>query len=190
MPNIAKEFNEKFSSNIVQLFGSTETGGISYKYNDEILWTPLEKVETFVNTNNELNIKSPFVSKLLFEKEFKQTNSQIQTFDYVEFEDKRFKLVGRSSQILKVAGKRYSTVQIEHILEEIEDIRKAVVFVSSTKDALRGESLDITLESNKEFLAKDIKQILKQELSNIKFSINLKIVDKIKTTAIGKKIAI
>ena len=190
MPNIAKEFNEKFSSNIVQLFGSTETGGISYKYNDESLWTPLEKVETFVNELNELKVKSPFVSNILFEKEFKTTNSEIQTFDYVEFEDSKFKLVGRSSQILKVAGKRYSTIQIEHILEDIKDIRKAVVFVSSNKDALRGESLEITIESDKDFLVKDIKQILKKELSNIKFSITLKIVDKIKTTAIGKKIVI
>jgi len=190
MPNIAKEFNEKFSSNIVQLFGSTETGGISYKYNDESLWTPLEKVETFVNELNELKVKSPFVSNILFEKEFKTTNSEIQTFDYVEFEDSKFKLIGRSSQILKVAGKRYSTIQIEHILEDIKDIRKAVVFVSSNKDALRGESLEITIESDKDFLVKDIKQILKKELSNIKFSITLKIVDKIKTTAIGKKIVI
>ncbi|MAD41089.1 MAG: aconitate hydratase [Arcobacter sp.] len=190
MPNIAKEFNEKFSSNIIQLFGSTETGGISYKYNDESLWTPLEKVETFVNELNELKVKSPFISNILFEKTFKTTNSEIQTFDYVEFEDSRFKLVGRSSQILKVAGKRYSTIQIEHILEDIKDIRKAVVFVNSNKDALRGESLEITIESDKEFLVKDIKQILKKELSNIKFSITLKIVDKIKTTAIGKKIAI
>ncbi len=189
-PNIAKEFNEKFSSNIIQLFGSTETGGISYKYNDESLWTPLEKVETFVNELNELKVKSPFISNILFEKTFKTTNSEIQTFDYVEFEDSRFKLVGRSSQILKVAGKRYSTIQIEHILEDIKDIRKAVVFVNSNKDALRGESLEITIESDKEFLVKDIKQILKKELSNIKFSITLKIVDKIKTTAIGKKIAI
>lgn len=190
MPNIAKEFNEKFSSNIVQLFGSTETGGISYKYNDESLWTPLEKVETFVNELNELKVKSPFVSNILFEKEFKTTNSEIQTFDYVEFEDSKFKLVGRSSQILKVAGKRYSTIQIEHILEDIKDIRKAVVFVSSNKDALRGESLEITIESDKDFLVKDIKQILKKELSNIKFSITLKIVDKIKTTSIGKKTVI
>ncbi|MEZ4692580.1 MAG: hypothetical protein R2837_00835 [Aliarcobacter sp.] len=33
----AKEFNEKFSSNILQIFGSTETGGIAYKYNDETI---------------------------------------------------------------------------------------------------------------------------------------------------------
>lgn len=189
-PHIAKEFNEKYNCNIMQLFGSTETGGISYKYNDEALWTPLQKVQTLINEDNELKVISPFVSKELFETQFKQTNGQIQTFDYVELEENKFRLIGRSSQILKVAGKRYSTIQIENILEKIEGIEKAVVFVSSNKDELRGESLDITLESKEEFLVKDIKKILKEELSNIKFSINLKIVDKIKTTAVGKKIAV
>ena len=186
----AKEFNEKFSSNILQIFGSTETGGIAYKYNDETLWTPLEKVTTTLNENNELKVQSPFISNIIFEKEFKQTNQEIQTFDYVEFEEDKFKLIGRSSQILKIAGKRYSTIQIENILEQIEEIEKAVVFVNSSKDTLKDEILDITIESKKEFLSKDIKKILQAQLSNIKFSINLKIVDKIKTSAVGKKLAI
>lgn len=186
----AKEFNKKFSSNILQIFGSTETGGIAYKYNDETLWTPLEKVTTTLNENNELKVQSPFISNIIFEKEFKQTNQEIQTFDYVEFEEDKFKLIGRSSQILKIAGKRYSTIQIENILEQIEGIQKAVVFVNSSKDTLKDEILDITIESEKEFLSKDIKKILQAQLSNIKFSINLKIVDKIKTSAVGKKLAI
>ena len=186
----AKEFNNKFSSNILQIFGSTETGGIAYKFNDESLWTPTKNVITTVNSKNELKVKSPFISNLIYEKEFKKTNQEMQTFDYVEFEEDKFKLVGRSNQILKVAGKRYSTIQIENILEKIDGIEKAMVFVNSSNNTLKDEILDITIESKKEFLAKDIKSILKSELSNIKFSINLKIVDKIKTSAVGKKLAI
>ena len=60
----AKEFKDKFSTNIIQIFGSTETGGIAYKFNDETLWTPLEKVITTTNENNELKVKSPFISNL------------------------------------------------------------------------------------------------------------------------------
>ncbi|WP_419777331.1 AMP-binding protein [Malaciobacter marinus] len=190
-PNDAKEFNEKFSTDILQIFGSTETGGIAYKFNDDLLWTTTPKVITSTNEKNELKVKSPFISNLIYEKEFKITNHQIQTFDYVEFYENRFKLIGRSSQILKIAGKRYSTIQIENILEEIDGIKKAVVFVNSNeKNSLKDEVLDITIESKQEFLAKDIRKILQNELSNIKFSINLKIVDKIKTSVVGKKLAI
>ena len=186
--DIAKEFNQKFNANILQLFGSTETGGIAYKYNDETLWNPFKKVQTSVNAHNELKIKSPFISDILYENGFKQTKSELQTFDYVQMVNNKFSLLGRSSQILKVAGKRYSTVQIENILENHKDINKAVVVVNTQQEKLRGESLNITIESKKEFLVKEIQKILKNELSNIKFSIKLTIVDSIKTTAIGKKI--
>lgn len=189
-PEDAKEFNNKFSTNIIQIFGSTETGGIAYKIDDESLWTPTKKVNTSINDKNELLVHSPFISNEIYEKEFKTTNNKIQTFDYVEFTDNKFKLVGRSSQILKIAGKRYSTIQIENILEKVEGIDKALVIVACDKNSLKDEILNITLESKKDFLVSDIKKILKKELSNLKFNINLKIVDKIKISAVGKKLAI
>lgn len=187
-PDVAQEFNTKFNTDIMQLFGSTETGGIAYKYNDEVLWTPLEDVNLSCNENGELHVSSPFVSKVLYEDGFKETNGEIQTFDYVEFHGNKFQLVGRSSQIIKLAGKRYSTVQIEQILEKQANINKAVVYVETNQKSLRGEVLNITLETNSVFSSKEIKQIIKNELSNLKFSIKLQCVDTIKTTAIGKKI--
>jgi acyl-coenzyme A synthetase/AMP-(fatty) acid ligase len=186
----AKTFNQKFSCNVLQIFGSTETGGIAYKKDTQILWTPLKKVLASTNENNELKINSPFVSNTIFEQTLKKTDQTIQTFDYVEFHEHQFKLIGRSSQILKVAGKRYSTVHIEHILENIKGIEKALVFVNRSEDTLKDEILDITIQSKKAFLVKDIRNILQKELSNIKFSINLKIVDTILVSSMGKKLNI
>lgn len=189
-PDIAKEFNQNFNTNIIQLFGSTETGGIAYKYNNEELWTPLNLVSISQNSQGELKVTSPFVSNILFEDKFTTTHGSIQTFDYIEKDGEKFKLIGRSSQIIKMAGKRYSTIQIENILENEATIEKAIVYVTTNKDALRGEELNITLQSKKQITAKDIKKILKQQLENIRFSINLKIVDEIKTTSVGKKMLI
>ena len=186
----AKEFNEKFNTNVIQIFGSTETGGIAYKLNDEVLWTPMPKVEIETNDKNELKVISPFVSTTIYENSFKNINGIMQTFDYIEKENEKFRLIGRSSQILKIAGKRYSTIQIENILEEEEGIKKALVFVSSDNNSLRGEVLDITLESSKEFTTREIKKILQNKLSNLKFSLSLKHVDKIPTSSVGKKLKI
>ncbi|MGB6328687.1 MAG: aconitate hydratase, partial [Halarcobacter sp.] len=192
-PKEAKEFNQKFSCSIMQLFGSTETGGIAYKFDDEVLWTALHNVSILTNENNELKVKSPFVSKYIYENEFKDTKEEIQTFDFIEKiekEDDKFKLIGRSSQILKIAGKRYSTIQIENILEEQEHIEKALVYVKNDKESLRGEILDITLETKKDFKAKEIKKILQNSLSNLKFSMDLKCIDKIPTSSVGKKLRV
>ncbi len=189
-PNIAKEFHENFSTDVIQIFGSTETGGIAYKYNDDEKWTPIHQVEISQNQEGELKVKSPFISNILYEDKFKVTNHEIQTFDFVEIEENQFKLVGRSSQIIKLAGKRYSTIQIENILEAQPNIEKAVVFVTTNKDALRGEELNITLQTKENILVKDIKSLLKKQLSNMRFTINLKLVDEIKTTLVGKKMLI
>jgi len=183
-------FNAKYNTDIIQIFGSTETGGIAYKVNKDDLWKPFEGVSLSVNTEEELSVKSPFVSSVLYREGFIQTNDKIQTFDYVELEQAGFKLLGRSSKIFKLAGKRYSTVQIENILEDIDGINKALVFVVLAKDSLRGEYIDITLESAKSFSVKEIKKILQDNLSNLKFSIKLSIVNEIPVNQIGKKLRI
>ena len=186
----AKRFNEKFQVDVMQIFGSTETGGIAYKLNNQRLWKTFDRVETSTNNEGELHVSSPFVSDILYENEFKEINGAIQTFDYVEEEKEGFRLVGRSSKIFKLAGKRYSTVQIENILENIEGIKKALVFVELSKEALRGEYLDITIESELAFTVKEIKTLLRKELSNLKFSMELKVVAKIPTNLVGKKLRI
>jgi len=183
-------FHNKFNTNILQIFGSTETGGIAYKLNQEALWTPFEKVIISTNNNEELHVQSPFVSNTLYENGFKQINGQIQTFDYIEKEAIKFRLIGRSSKIFKIAGKRYSTVQIETILEDFEEIVQALVFVKLSTDSLRGEYLDITLESTREFTVKEIKSILRKKLSNLKFSMEVKRVASIPTNLVGKKLKV
>ncbi|NOR55888.1 MAG: AMP-binding protein [Sulfurovum sp.] len=183
-------FRDKYSADIMQIFGSTETGGIAYKFNDERLWKPFEGVKLSTNAANELKVQSPFISTRLYENGFKQTHGEIQTFDYVELEEEGFKLIGRSSKIFKIAGKRYSTIQIEHILETVKGIEKALVFTELGKDVLRGEYLDITIESKEIYTVKEIKKLLQKELSNLKFVIKLHIVDKIPTNQVGKKLRI
>lgn len=183
-------FSQKFKTDIIQIFGSTETGGIAYKINDEALWKPFEHVQASASINNELKVKSPFVSLTLYENGLKQTNGEIQTCDYIEQELSGFKLVGRSSKIFKLAGKRYSTIQVENILEKVDGINKALVFVELDNSSLRGEYLDITLETNKIFSANEIKKILQDSLSNLKFSIKLNIVNEIPINQIGKKLRI
>jgi len=184
----AEQFIDRYDTHLIQLFGSTETGGIAYKIDLEGLWTPLDSVEVASNEKSELLVASPFVSRVLYEGEFRYLDGMFETFDYVELKKERFKLLGRSSKILKIAGKRYSTIQIETVLEETAGISKAVVYVVNDSKSIRGESLNITLESNQNFTVNEIKKIIQNSFSNLKFSINLTIVDKIATTELGKKI--
>lgn len=186
----AKEFVDRFDTRVLQIYGSTETGGIAYKEQDALSWKPMPGVDISTNEEMLLNVRSPFVSGYLWDGGVIESGDQIQTFDYIERDGEYFKLIGRSSQIFKIAGKRYSTVQIENILEEMEGVNKALAVIESKKDDLKGEKLQIYLESKKDFSVQEIKSVLQKQLSNIKFAIELKIVETIPTSATGKKLKI
>lgn len=61
---------------------------------------------------------------------------------------------------------------------------------NSKENLLKDEVLEIVLETKTPYTPKEIKQILKEHLSNLKFSIELKIVDAIPVSSVGKKLKI
>lgn len=184
----AREFIEKFNTNLIQIFGSTETGSIAYKKQDAELWKPFRGVEISLDTQGLLGIKSPYVSSLLLQNnELKATLGEIQSFDYATIKNGMFRLVGRDIHIIKVAGKRYSTLQIEEILEQLDGVKKVFVYVEHKKNELKDEVLKIFLEGSRVFLPKEIKAVLKQNFASINIPLELIMVEKIPMTAMGKK---
>lgn len=186
-PQIAQEFTDTFNTTLIQLFGSTEAGSIAFKKQGDTFWTPFHGVETALNTEGLLQIKSPFVSKVLWQEELISTNGTIQSFDYALIEKGRFQLIGRSNNIVKIAGKRYSTGEIEEILEAMDGIEKALVHVKHNSIELKDEILLIFIEATRSITIKELKSAIKQKLGKINLPIELKVVDKITTTLMGKK---
>lgn len=184
---IAKEFISKFNTNLIQLFGSTECGSIAYKKQAETAWRPFEGVNVSLNENGLLRIQSPFISPILWNKEFMQTDSMIQTFDYANIHEETFELIGRNSHILKVAGKRYSTQQIEELLESMPDVKRALVHIKCDNTALKDEIISIFLETSSVISTKMIQMLLKKHLGKINLPMELHLVEKIPLSAMGKK---
>jgi len=184
---IAKEFTDTFKTTLIQLFGSTETGSIAFKKQDDTFWTPFGGVKISLNTEGLLHVSSPFISKTLWQEGFTQTGGAIQSFDYAVVENGKFQLIGRSSNIVKIAGKRYATSQIEEILEAMEGVEKALVHVKHKNTELKDEVLLVFLEVTQPMSIKEIKRTIKQKLGKINLPLELSVVDKISTTLMGKK---
>ncbi len=144
----AERFEDKFSTNLLQLFGSTETGGIAYKFGRTAKWSTLEHVEISTN-DDKLSVTSPFVSAFLLNKKIVKLHQPYATEDIIELDKDGFTLVGRSNKLIKIAGKRISATQIENILETIPEIDKAIVEIVYKKELLRSEQIVITLEAGK-----------------------------------------
>ena len=184
---LAKEFTDTFNTTLIQIFGSTECGSIAFKKQDDTFWSPFHGVEVSLNAEGLLHVSSPFISKTLWQEGLVQTGGEIQSFDYATLENGKFQLIGRSNNIVKIAGKRYSTTQIEEILEAMEGIGKALVHVKHNNAELKDERLLIFLETTRPITAKEIQSAIKHTLGKINLPIELKVVDKISTTLMGKK---
>lgn len=185
--NDVKIFEEKYNTNLMQLFGSTETGGIAYKYSDTDNWTPLPLVDIGIN-NDRLEVSSPFISNNLLDKKIINIQGKFITEDIIELNENGFKLIGRSNKIIKISGKRISTIQIERFLEDIDEIDKVIVEVVYKKDLLRSEQLRIIIQSLKKLSKKTIKNKISEHFGVLNIPFDIVYVKEIVCSSMGKKI--
>ena len=182
-----ESFEDKYSSTVAQLFGSTETGGIAYKIGRGVEWTPQNGV-SIETQDDKLSVKSPFISKYVLREKIEELPQPYATEDIVEIANGAFTLIGRSNKLIKIAGKRISATQIENILEEIPQIQRAIVELVYKKELLRSERIFITLEATRKLEKKLIKEKIAQYYGVTTIPFTLKYVDKINYSAVGKKV--
>jgi len=180
-------FEEMYGADIMQLFGSTETGGIAYKFGTSSRWISLKYAE--VKTKNErLSVSSPFISKYLLEDGIKELAQPFATEDIIELDEEGFTLLGRSNKIIKIAGKRISALAIEALLERIDVVERAVVELVYKKELLRSEQILITLQSKEELKKSFIKEKINECYGVLTIPFKVVYVEEIKLSSMGKKV--
>ncbi len=187
-PHEAQSFEAKYSTRLIQLFGSTETGGIAVRRGGNPVWKPLFGVEVS-SDEGVLAVTSPFVSRSIFDKNFVSLPSLFRTTDIIEMMPEGFNIIGRAAELVKIGGKRLSIVEIERFIETMEGIDEALGTVEYHSNTLRGEVLTLCLvgESNK--INKTIlKKALHDRFGGIHIESKIIMVDSIAKTAMGKKI--
>ena len=123
----------------VEVFGSTETGGIAWRQQQSLLaeasWTPFPVVEIdFTEEPSLLKVRSPFIhEKDAGEEGWFTTSDQAERSEECGVSD--FNLLGRVDRIMKVEQKRISLDDVESWLAGHELVREAVV-ISLAKNEL------------------------------------------------------
>jgi acyl-coenzyme A synthetase/AMP-(fatty) acid ligase len=186
--DIAKSLNKKIATTIYQLFGSTETGGIAYKINDEELWRPLEGVHV-AKMDNRLSVCSPYISDFVLQEKLLRVERPFVTTDIIEIEGEAFRLLGRVSEIIKISGKRISILEIESLLEQSDMVEEALVKLAYSVESHKDEQLDIMLVSTLSLgeLRKEVKRILQENYKNINIRTTIQLVDEVAKNHMGKK---
>ena len=102
----------------MEIYGSTETGGIAYRQSKNgPIWTPFEVCKMSIGENDCLNVKSSYI----LEPEGFTTGDLVEIYD-----DGRFLLKGRADSIVKIEEKRISLPEVENRLKQtglVQDVR-------------------------------------------------------------------
>ncbi|NPA66532.1 MAG: acyl--CoA ligase [Epsilonproteobacteria bacterium] len=184
-----KTFKELYDCDVMQLFASTETGLIAHKKNDETILETYDEVK-IGEDNGMLNVSSPLVTqRIIKEGKLHNVKQPFQTEDIVEIlNEHQFKLLGRSSNLAKIAGKRISTQQIENIIETLDGISAALVKIKRDDSALKDEILYIYIEGDIELKGKTLRTLLKEHFGSIHIPFKIHNNKRILRSSVGKKI--
>ena len=102
----------------MEIYGSTETGGIAYRQSKNgPIWKPFEVCKMSIGENDCLNVKSSYI----LEPEGFTTGDLVEIYD-----DGRFLLKGRADSIVKIEEKRISLPEVEARLKQtglVQDVR-------------------------------------------------------------------
>jgi acyl-coenzyme A synthetase/AMP-(fatty) acid ligase len=185
----AKEFHEHYDTSVLQLFASTETGLMGYKKDDEEILKTYDGI-SIGEDSGMLNISSELVTqKIIKDGKLIDVEQPFQTEDIVEIlNEDEFRLLGRSSNLAKIAGKRVSTQQIENIIETIDGIDGVLIKIKRDERALKDEILNIYIEGSVELKGKMLRGILKEHFGSIHIPFKIHNNKKILRSSVGKKI--
>jgi acyl-CoA synthetase (AMP-forming)/AMP-acid ligase II len=166
----------------LEVYGSTETGGIAVRRQDvaDAPWAPLPEVVCRVD-GDVLCVRSPFVSPDAGrdQKGFFHTADRAQ-----ERPDGRFDLLGRVDGVVKVGGKRVALPDIEKIIAALDRVQDVVVMALPSKSG-RGQEIVALVASDRP--PADLTQELREKLPSPSWPRRLRCVSAIPTTSAGKR---
>jgi len=157
----AWQIYEKTQHKIIEVYGSSETGGIAWRQSvDDSLWTLFAGLTLIADVEGNMQLASPFL--------------QVPTLkldDKIELYGKeQFSLLGRSDRIVKVEEKRLSLDELEQCLNQSEWIEHSYTLLLKQKNREITSAVLVLTEKGKCFLdqhgkAELLKQLRQQLMS-------------------------
>ncbi|WP_194756902.1 AMP-binding protein [Aliidiomarina indica] len=170
----------------IEVFGSTETGGIGWRRNagGETPWRPFPQISIKLNSQRCLEIKSPYID----------SEAWFTTQDKAELIGaEEFRLLGRSDRIVKVAEKRVSLPEVESFAKQLPWVADIKAILLQGKRDYLGAVIVLNdigrqqLESGgKLFLNQQIRDCLAQRFDRVALPRKFRYVDALPCDERGK----
>ena len=171
---------ETFNTDAIEIYGSTEGGGMAYrKKSEKDLWTRLKIVKLKVNENGSLFCSSGYTGEGLW----------VHVGDVVDMKNENeFELLGREDSIVKIEGKRISVQQIDRqILQDKNFIDSYTIYCKSDKREYAASFIVLKdANANKDNMRKYIKDYLKGYFEKIVIPKKIYFIERIPRNELGK----
>ena len=166
----------------LEIYGSTETGGIAVRRQDgeDCPWLPMPAVECRC-VEELLAVRSPYVSA----SPSAMPDGFFRTADLVELRPNgRFDLLGRSDGIVKVGGQRVSLASVEKELLALPGVEDAAALAQPSPSG-RGQEIVVLVVSARP--AAEIGRELRARLASASWPRRIRCVPAIPVTPSGKR---
>ncbi|MDW6001849.1 AMP-binding protein [Vibrio mangrovi] len=184
----AVQINRLLGHYPVEIFGSTETGGIAYRqqYQDGQLWTLFPDIQAHTNHEGCLCLLSPHVTPDLW----------YQSSDICQFHSQRqFELKGRTDRIVKIEEKRVSLSEVEQCIDNLKWIQEStVISLQEEKRLILAAMLVLSPQGEQQLLSQgkgrfwiQLRQELRQWLEPVVIPKRFRVVHEIPVNSQGKK---
>jgi long-chain acyl-CoA synthetase len=193
----AKKFREKFALPIHSFYGASECGGICYdrEAKNEIegfVGAPMKAVDLeMIDPNaqsSQARVRSAAVGDGYFPDvdEEKLGNGIFVPDDLLARHGSGFRIVGRVSDVINVAGKKVNPAEIEERLLQFPGVRQAVAFGRPAGAGLRNEEVAACVVANVDLRENELMEFCRTALSGWQVPKRIFIVDSIPTNERGK----
>jgi len=192
---VAKKFREKFNLTIHSFYGASECGGICYDRDatseqDGFVGQAMKGVDLEMldphAPESQILVRSAAVGNGYFPEsdEEKLSDGIFVPDDLLARDDSGFKIVGRISDVINVAGTKVNPAEVEAQLLRFGGVRQAVVF--GRQSALRNEEVAACVVVSRNVSESDLLRFCRGGLSASQVPKQIFIMDAIPTNERGK----
>lgn len=176
-PSTDEAFRQRTGQSIVQMYGSTETGGLA-KRSGFGPWRPFPGLQWKIRAEDgRLMVRSPWQD---------MPQQWVTTDDVVQAEGEGFILLGRADSIIKVAGKRFSTNEVAAAARALPGVDRVAV-VTYQRFGENAVSLFVTTQDGADPLTEqEIRRALAQTLALFKVPRSVHILEDLPRLSSGK----
>ncbi len=187
---LAEKFRAKFGREIHSFYGSSECGGICYVRRPQAIagfvGEEMQGVEIEELASSTISVRSRAVGDGYFPEpdEAKLGHGFFMPDDLLEKIGGGFRIVGRVSDLINVAGKKVNPMEIEAELLRCHGVRAAVVF--ACESARRNQEVAACVVAERGVSEEELLRQLRAHLSNWQTPRRIHLVDSIPVNERGK----